>query len=347
MVTRAGTDNGGISNGGDDTSPNQTFTITVNQINDVNVEEFVVTTSGNKRWTGYVTTVVYSGGSPIENANVLGSWSGGANGAASCITNSNGQCQVLKATTHDSLTFTVNDITGNGILYNPGVTDSITFDKNGNTPGANSPPAAVNDSANVLKGASVDIDVVANDSDDDTLDLSTISITQFPSNDVSLVDNGDGTLTYTHDGTDSVSDSFKYTINDNEGATSNEATVSISINEPTQDTLVHLNTIEGALSTKGPWNTFTVTIKVHDATHAAQGGVAVSGPWSGILGTNSCTTDSNGTCSVSAREKNTGDVSFTVTGMSGSGIKYNPVSNEVDSEISVTIPLGKVNGSNK
>ncbi|MDH3610623.1 MAG: glycosyl hydrolase family 18 protein [Nitrosopumilus sp.] len=315
-----------------------TVTITVNPIIDVYVEEFVVNTSGNKRWTGYVTTVVYSGGSPVEDANVLGSWSGGASGTASCTTNVNGQCQVLKATKNDILTFTVDDITGNEIGYAPIVSDSITFDKNGNTPGANSPPEAGNDSANVLKGSSVTINVVSNDSDDGILDLSTISITQVPSNDISLVDNGDGTLTYTHDGTDSVSDSFKYTINDNEGATSNEATVSISINEPPQDTLVHLSDIEGALTTKGPWNTFTITIKVHNATHSAQSEVIVSGAWLGISGTNSCTTDSYGSCSVSARDKNIGDVSFIVTGMSGSGVEYNSASNDVDPEILVTAP---------
>ncbi len=347
IVTISVQDNGETVNGGDDTSSDQTFTITVNPLNDVYVEEFVVNTSGNKRWTGYVTTIVYSGVSPIENATVLGSWSGGESGTASCTTDENGQCQVLKATKNDSLTFTVDSIAGDGLFYDPLEPDSITFDKNGNIPGANSPPEAVNDSANVLKGSSISINVVSNDSDDGSLDLSTITITQTPSNAFSLIDNYDGTLTYTHDGTDSISDSFKYTIKDNDGVTSNEATVSISIDELPQDTIVHLSSINGELSSKGPWNTFTVTIKVHDSTHSDQGGVTVSGTWSGITGPNSCTTDSNGTCSISTRDKNGGTISFTVIDMSGSGIEYNSAINEEDPEITFTVPLGKSNGANK
>ncbi len=324
-----------------------TVSITVNQITDVGVEEFIVTTSGNKRWTGYVTTVVYSEGSPVENATVLGSWSGGESGGTSCTTNVNGQCQVLKATKSENLTFTVDNIIGNGLFYDPIIPDSITFDKNGDTPGINSPPQAADDSANVQRGSSVIINVVSNDSDDVSLDLATITITQVPSNEFSLVDNGDGTITYTHDGTDSISDFFRYTINDNEGATSNEATVSISINEPTQDTLVHLSNIEGTLSTKGPWNIFTITIEVHDSSHVSQGGVMVSGTWLGTTGDDTCITDSNGICTVSARDKNGEDVSFTVLDMTGSGFEYDPSNNEGNTEITVTALLGKSNGSNK
>ncbi|MBW2242472.1 MAG: tandem-95 repeat protein, partial [Deltaproteobacteria bacterium] len=42
--------------------------------------------------------------------------------------------------------------------------------------------------------------------------------------------NGDGTLTYTHDGSETVGDSFSYTINDASGATSNVAGVTLTIN---------------------------------------------------------------------------------------------------------------------
>ena len=316
-----------------------TVSITINQTNEVYVEEFVVTTTGNKRWTGYVTTTVYSVGSPVDNANVLGLWSGGESGTVSCTTDTNGHCQVLKATKNNSLTFTVDNITGNGLLYDPIVSDSITFDKNGNTPGANSPPEAFNDSTNVLQGSSVTVNVASNDIDDGLLDLATITITQFPSNDISLVDNGDGAITYTHDGTDSVLDSFKYTINDNDGATSNEATVSISINEPTQDFLVHLSKIEETSSTKGPWNTATITFTVHNSSETLQNGVVVSGEWSGYVeGTDSCTTDVNGTCSVSYRSRDSGEVTFTVLDMLGLGIVYDLGSNHVVSNISITVP---------
>jgi hypothetical protein len=44
-----------------------------------------------------------------------------------------------------------------------------------------------------------------------------------------LLDNGDGTVTYTHDGSETTSDSFTYTIDDLGGATSNTATVNITV----------------------------------------------------------------------------------------------------------------------
>ncbi len=94
----------------------------------------------------------------------------------------------------------------------------------------NSPPVAVNDSASVNEGAAATIDLAANDSDaDDGLDLTSITIVSGPTNG-SLVVNPDGTVDYTHDGSETASDSFTYTIDDNSGATSNLATVNLTIN---------------------------------------------------------------------------------------------------------------------
>jgi PKD repeat protein len=129
------------ANDGVNDSNTATVTITVNAINDeVNVESFEVTTSGNKRWTGYVTTTVYSIDGPISNANIQALWSGGSSGTSNCTTNANGQCQVSQKTRGDSLTFTIDDIAGNGVTYNPSSSDSITFDKNGNILGGNNAP---------------------------------------------------------------------------------------------------------------------------------------------------------------------------------------------------------------
>ena len=41
--------------------------------------------------------------------------------------------------------------------------------------------------------------------------------------------NADGTVDYTHDGSETVADSFTYTIDDLSGATSNTVTVSLTV----------------------------------------------------------------------------------------------------------------------
>ncbi|MCP4410660.1 MAG: DUF4347 domain-containing protein, partial [Gammaproteobacteria bacterium] len=99
---------------------------------------------------------------------------------------------------------------------------------------ANDAPNAVNDSATVYEGDVVTIDLANNDSDpDNALDLNSIVITSAPANG-SLLVNGDGTVTYTHDGSNTVSDSFNYTIKDVSGETSNAASVTLTVT-PTFD----------------------------------------------------------------------------------------------------------------
>lgn len=116
-------------------------------------------------------------------------------------------------TTSDSFTYTVND--NEGATSNE-ATVSITV-----TP-VNDLPLAINDSGTATQGGFVIIDLTVNDTDaEGTVDDATIVL--------SVPSNGGGTVTYTHDGTTTTSDSFTYTVNDNEGATSNVATVNITI----------------------------------------------------------------------------------------------------------------------
>jgi len=92
----------------------------------------------------------------------------------------------------------------------------------------NTPPTAADNSATVAEGGSVNINLAANDSDaDDGLNLASIVVT--PATNGAVVVNLDGTVDYTHDGSETVSDSFTYTIDDNSAATSNSATVSITV----------------------------------------------------------------------------------------------------------------------
>ncbi len=96
--------------------------------------------------------------------------------------------------------------------------------------GSNTPPVAGNDSGTAAQGGQVVIPVLANDSDaDGSLDPATAALASPASNGSVSFNPSTGAATYTHDGSATTSDSFTYTVMDDEGAESNEATVSVTI----------------------------------------------------------------------------------------------------------------------
>jgi alkaline phosphatase len=96
----------------------------------------------------------------------------------------------------------------------------------------NQPPTAVDDSATTNENTAVVINVVANDTDPDgTIDPATVEIAREPEHGAAEA-NGDGTVTYTPvEGFVGI-DTFRYTVEDNEGAFSNEATVTVTVVSP-------------------------------------------------------------------------------------------------------------------
>jgi VCBS repeat-containing protein len=131
--------------------------------------------------------------------------------------------------------------------------DGTTHDIVINIMGTNDAPVAGNDVASVNEGGSVIIAVAATDNDiDNALDLNSIVITGLPANG-SVVVNGDGTVSYTHDGSETLVDSFNYTISDISGAVSNTATATLSINPvndtPTTSGIADVSVNEDAAST--------------------------------------------------------------------------------------------------
>ncbi|MBF2001378.1 MAG: DUF4347 domain-containing protein, partial [Synechococcales cyanobacterium M58_A2018_015] len=114
--------------------------------------------------------------------------------------------------------------------------DDVTF---GNVniislePGStNQPPSASDDNASVTQGGTVSINVLSNDSDSDgTLVPSSVAIGTPPTHGTVSINNG--VVTYTHNGSATTSDSFTYTVQDDDGATSNAATVRLSISSST------------------------------------------------------------------------------------------------------------------
>jgi len=94
-------------------------------------------------------------------------------------------------------------------------------------------------------------------------------------------------------------------------------------------TLMHIGDLDGTSSGSGRW-TATVTITLHDANHNPVANATVSGNWSnGASGSASCTTNSNGQCSVTKSDISRGksSVTFTVNNVSRSGYTYNPDNN--------------------
>jgi len=111
---------------------------------------------------------------------------------------------------------------------NPPLTDSDTITI---TVGdVNDPPTAVDDSAYTQENTTIEIDVLSNDYDTDgTLDPTSVSITAGPSKGSISVNYMNDTITYIPNLNYRGFDSFSYTVADDEGAISNEAAVTISV----------------------------------------------------------------------------------------------------------------------
>ncbi|WP_395338723.1 PKD domain-containing protein [Ningiella sp. W23] len=95
----------------------------------------------------------------------------------------------------------------------------------------NQAPVTSDDSIRVDIKGTVDISPLSNDSDEDgSLLLDSIEIVSQPAAG-SLVISSQGVVTYTHTGDVSIDDTFTYTVKDNDGATSNVATVTVNAAE--------------------------------------------------------------------------------------------------------------------
>ena len=154
----------------------------------------------------------------------------------------------------DSFTYTVDDAAGQTSNVAT-VTVNLTA--------ANAAPVAADDAVTVNPGAGTTVDVLANDSDDGSLDPSTVTVVSGPSHGtVDTIDAVTGAIAYTHDGSANA-DSFTYTVDDAEGLTSNVATVTVNLNvvvsplPVSSGVVLHLETDDG-LATSGAsvtgWN---------------------------------------------------------------------------------------------
>ena len=119
--------------------------------------------------------------------------------------------------TLDSASFVGGLASGNDYVLEVSVTDGIDIDYNRWTLQMSYPPVALDDMAVTLPEVPVDIDVLANDSDQDTGDtLTIVSVTQ-PGNGTAVEIEGNTKIRYTPDANFSEEDEFDYTITDGRG----------------------------------------------------------------------------------------------------------------------------------
>jgi len=128
----------------------------------------------------------------------------------------------------------INDQQNNGIEVNRFETETAQQDAYYDNilyfnTSVNQPPIAVDDSATTNEDTPVIINIIENDIDTDgTIDPATVAIITNPAHG-NVVINGDGTVTYTPASGFNGTDTFTYTVQDDDGATSNEATVTVTV----------------------------------------------------------------------------------------------------------------------
>ncbi len=99
----------------------------------------------------------------------------------------------------------------------------------------NDPPIANADSTTTLENQAVTIDVATNDQDiDNPLDLGSVAIANPPDNGSVNINPNTGEITYTPDANFNGTEDFTYQISDVDGATSNEAPVTITVESVNQ-----------------------------------------------------------------------------------------------------------------
>ncbi|HYK00567.1 MAG TPA: Ig-like domain-containing protein [Thermoanaerobaculia bacterium] len=211
------------ANDGTADSNTVTVSITVNALNDAPV---AVADSGYTFNEGSVNTgaaTVLGNDTDAEGTTLTASLVSGPSNSSAFTLNSDGTFDYThdgSETTSDSFTYKAND----------GTADSNTVTVSIVITALNDAPVAVADSGYTLaEGGTITgaATVLGNDTDGENDTLTAILVSG-PSNDSAFTLNPDGTFDYTHDGSETTSDSFTYKANDGT-ADSNTVTVSITI----------------------------------------------------------------------------------------------------------------------
>ncbi|WP_048753330.1 cadherin-like domain-containing protein, partial [Crocosphaera watsonii] len=208
----------------------------------------------------------------------------------------------------DSFTYTVED--NEGLISN-----TATVDLKINS--INDEPIAVDDIVITDEDTPITINILDNDNDvDGSLNVDSIIITTQPNNGIVEVNN-DGTVTYTPNNNYNGEDSFTYTVEDEEGLVSNEATVNITVNAVNDKPVANNDTVETD-------EEIAVTINILDNDNDIDSNinpesiVITTQPTNGTLEVNN-----DGTVTYSPNNNYNGEDSFTYTIEDAEGLMSN------------------------
>ncbi len=153
----------------------------------------------------------------------------------------------------DTFQYTVRDVVG---VASNVATVTVTVEK------VNDSPVAVDDVLFTQTGSAQTISVIANDYDPDgEIDPTSVLVTLIPKS--GIVDlNGDGTVTFTPSLSFRGTDTFRYTVRDDEGAVSNEAVVTVNVSDENQPPVANDDSAE---TTQGEAVTIDVIANDQDA----------------------------------------------------------------------------------
>ena len=227
-------------------------------------------------------------------------------------------------TTSDSFSYTISD----GSLTDTAIV-SVTVNA------VNDGPTAVDDSYGTNENIALIVDppgVLDNDTDPDSTTLTASLVADSGPSSGTLDFNSNGSFSYTPN-TDFVGDdTFKYTASDG-FESSNEATVTITVSEPSS--AMHVSDLDedSTRLQKGAWSA-QVTIEVHDANDAPVIGAEVEGTFTqngDTIGPLFCTTDSIGRCTIDSDQlpNNSGSATFTVDSVTDT-LVYDATANHDD-----------------
>jgi gliding motility-associated-like protein len=181
------------------------------------------------------------------------------------VANNKGEVTFTPATGFSiaTATYTVQD---DGGLPSNSATITVTINS------VNEPPVAINDIVSMDEDASpLIIDVTGNDTDDVAINLASVVLTNMVNG--TFIANSSGIVTYTPPPNFYGIASAKYTVKDNEGAVSNEATITVTVNArndpPSFDPIANQRVLKNSGNktititgiTAGPLETETLTFK--------------------------------------------------------------------------------------